>query len=77
MQHNGWDRAPKVTADLIRHLIGLNSPRKTVLFTTGWMITEADEDAIRSLPAGAWKPGLAQDGTLDCWQRLSALPALT
>jgi len=34
-----------------------------VLFTTGWMITEADEDAIRSLPAGAWKPGVAQDGT--------------
>ncbi|MGD0701814.1 MAG: hypothetical protein ABSA02_18260 [Trebonia sp.] len=22
----------------------------------------ADEDAIRQIPAGAWKPGLAQDG---------------
>jgi hypothetical protein len=49
--------------DLVRHLMSLNSPRKTVLFTTGWMITGADEDAIRLLPAGAWKPGTAQDGT--------------
>jgi Transposase DDE domain group 1 len=49
--------------DLVKHLLSLNTKRKTVLFTTGWMITEADEDAIRSLPAGAWKPGVAQDGT--------------
>jgi hypothetical protein len=48
--------------DLVKHLIGLNSKRKTALFTVGWMITEADEDAIRLLPASAWKPGLAQDG---------------
>jgi hypothetical protein len=26
------------------------------------MITVADEDAIRQIPAGAWKPGIAQDG---------------
>jgi hypothetical protein len=25
------------------------------------MITVADEDAIRQIPAGAWKPGIAQD----------------
>src|SRR6478735_9157907 len=49
--------------DLVKHLIGLNSKRKTTLFTMGWMITEADEDAIRLLPPGAWKPGTAQDGT--------------
>ena len=28
-----------------------------MLFTCGWMITAADEDAIRQLPADAWKPG--------------------
>jgi hypothetical protein len=27
------------------------------------MITAADEDAIRQVPAGAWKPGTAQDGS--------------
>jgi hypothetical protein len=33
-----------------------------VLFTCGWMITPADEDAIKMLPASAWQPGLGQDG---------------
>jgi hypothetical protein len=28
--------------DLIGHLLSLSSPRKTVLFTCGWMITAAD-----------------------------------
>ena len=36
-----------------------------MLFTCGWMITAADEDAIRQVPAGAWKPGTAQDGTAE------------
>ena len=31
----------------------------------GWMITAADEDAIRKLPADAWKPGTAQDGSVE------------
>jgi len=35
-----------------------------VLFTCGWMITAA-EDAIRQVPAGAWQPGTAQDGTAE------------
>ena len=26
------------------------------------MITAADEDAVRKIPAGAWKPGTCQDG---------------
>ena len=38
-------------------------PRRKVLFTCGWMITAADEDAIREVPADAWKPGIAQDGS--------------
>ena len=48
--------------ELIAHLLSLSSARKSVLFTCGWMITAADEDAIRQVPAGAWKPGTTQDG---------------
>jgi Transposase DDE domain group 1 len=48
--------------ELIEHLISLSSPRKTALFTCGWMITAADEDAIGQVPADAWKPGTRQDG---------------
>ena len=52
--------------DLIKHLLSLSIPRrKKVLFTCGWMITAADEDAIRQLPADAWKPGIAQDGSAE------------
>jgi len=51
--------------ELIRHLLGMSSPRRTVLFTCGWMITAADEDAIRQVPAGAWEPGIGQDGTIE------------
>ena len=29
------------------------------------MITEADEAAIMAVPAGAWKPGIGQDGTAE------------
>ena len=43
----------------------MSSPRRTVLFTSGQMITAADEDAIRQVPAGAWKPGTGQDGTAE------------
>jgi hypothetical protein len=48
--------------ELIDHLLKLASPRRKVLFTCGWMITPADEDAIRLLPGSAWKPGVDQDG---------------
>jgi hypothetical protein len=51
--------------ELIKHLLSMSSPRKTVLFTCGWMITAADEDAIRQVPAGAWKPGISQDGAAE------------
>jgi hypothetical protein len=36
-----------------------------MLFTCGRMITQADEDAIKMVPAGAWKPGIAQDGSTE------------
>ncbi|HEY3957830.1 MAG TPA: IS1380 family transposase [Streptosporangiaceae bacterium] len=48
--------------DLVEHLLGMSSPRKALLFTCGWMITPSDEDAIKMAPAGAWKPGIGQDG---------------
>ncbi len=51
--------------ELVAHLLSLASPRRNVLFTCGWMITAADEDAIRQVPAGAWKPGTGQDGTAE------------
>jgi hypothetical protein len=49
--------------ELIKHLLSMSSPRRILLFTCGWMITAADEDAIRQVPADAWKPGTGQDGT--------------
>jgi hypothetical protein len=48
--------------ELIKHLLEMSSPRRTVLFTCGWMITAADEDAIGKIPEDAWKPGITQDG---------------
>jgi Transposase DDE domain group 1 len=51
--------------ELVKHLLSLSSARRLVLFTCGWMITAADEDAIRQVPAGAWKPGTGQDGSAE------------
>ena len=51
--------------DLVKHLLSMSSPRRTVLFTCGWMITAADEAAIMAVPAAAWKPGTGQDGTAE------------
>jgi hypothetical protein len=51
--------------DLVKHLLSLSSARRIVLFTCGWMITAADEDAIRQVPAHAWQPGTAQDGSAE------------
>ena len=51
--------------ELIAHLLSMSSARRIVLFTCGWMITASDEDAIRQVPAAAWKPGTAQDGGIE------------
>jgi hypothetical protein len=48
--------------ELIKHLLAMSSPRRKALFTCGWMIIAADEDAIRRVPEPAWKPGTGQDG---------------
>jgi hypothetical protein len=47
--------------ELIAHLLSLASRRRTVLFTSGWMITAADEEAIGLLPA-AWQAAMDQEG---------------
>jgi hypothetical protein len=51
--------------ELVKHLLSMSSPRRALLFTCGWMITTADEDAIRLLPAAAWEPGTRQDGSIE------------
>jgi hypothetical protein len=51
--------------ELIEHLLGMSSPRRKILFTCGWMITSADEDAIMQVPGGAWEPGIGQDGAIE------------
>jgi Transposase DDE domain group 1 len=51
--------------ELVKHLLSMSSPRKTLLFTCGWMITGADEAAIMQLPEDAWKPGITQDGDIE------------
>src|SRR5712672_2089072 len=50
--------------ELISHLLSLSSRRRTVLSTSGWMITGADEQAIGLLPATAWQAAVDQDGVV-------------
>ena len=50
--------------ELITHLLSLAGRCRTVLFSCGWAITEADEQAIGLLPAAAWQAGLDQDGAV-------------
>ena len=51
--------------ELVKHLLSMSSLRRKVLFTCGWMITSADEDAIMQVPDAAWKPGITQDGAAE------------
>lgn len=50
------------THALLNHLQALNTSRRTVRFTVGWTITDADETAIAALPKDAWTASLQQDG---------------
>jgi hypothetical protein len=52
------------THELLERLQALNTTRRTVRFTVGWKITEADEAAIAAVPESAWDTGLTQDGGL-------------
>lgn len=50
--------------ELISYLLSLATPRRRVLFTCGWAITQADEQAIGLLPAAAWQAAVDQDGVV-------------
>ena len=63
--------------ELINHLLSLTTGRRTMLFTCGWMITDADEQAIRLLPAAAWHAGLDQDGTVQEDKHVAEITHLT
>jgi len=52
------------THDLLTHIASLNTSRRTVRYTVGWTITDADEAAIAALPPGAWTAALRQDATV-------------
>lgn len=53
------------THDLLAHLDALNTTRRTVYYTVGWTITDADEAAIAAVRKDCWQPGLHQDGDAD------------
>jgi hypothetical protein len=55
----------------------LNKLWRTVKFTVGWTITDADETAIAALPAPAWIDGLQQDGTATADAHVAELTAPT
>jgi len=63
--------------ELISHLLALASRRRTVLFTSGWMITEADEQAISKLPAAAWQAAVDQDGVVQQDKHVAEITHLT
>ncbi|MEV7969278.1 IS1380 family transposase [Sphaerisporangium sp. NPDC088356] len=50
------------THDLLNHLQGLNTARRTVRYLVGWTITEVDERAVALLPEDAWQVCLESDG---------------
>src|SRR5882757_5656506 len=63
--------------ELITHLLSLSSRRRTVLFTSGWAITEADEQAIGLLPASAWQTAVDQDGAVQDDKHVAEITRLT
>jgi hypothetical protein len=63
--------------ELISHLLSLSSRRRTVLFTSGWAITGADEQAIGLLPAAAWQAAVDQDGVVQEDKHVAEITHLT
>lgn len=46
---------------LLERIEALGTTRRTVRYTVGWTITEADEDAIAALPQEAWEAAVDRD----------------
>lgn len=64
------------THDLLVHLEGLNTARRTVRYLVGWTITALDEQAIALLPATAWTDSLDQDGGIQHGYHVAELTGL-
>jgi hypothetical protein len=52
------------THDLLSRLEALNTTRRTVRYTVGWKMTDAEETAIALLAEEDWQVSLHHDGTL-------------
>jgi hypothetical protein len=57
--------------------MSLSTRRRTVLLTCGWMITEADEAAIKMLPRDAWQAAVDQDGRVPKGTAVAEITHLT
>ena len=68
-------RRGRASHDLVEHLLSLSSARRMVLFTCGWMITAADEDAIRQVPAAPGNPAPARTARSRTARRSRRSPA--
>ncbi|MEU8252412.1 IS1380 family transposase [Nonomuraea sp. NPDC048916] len=64
------------THDLVEHMKGLNTTRRTVRFTVGWKITDTDETAIAKLPETAWQAAVRQDGEVHEHAQVAELTGL-
>jgi Transposase DDE domain group 1 len=64
------------THDLLEHLEGLNTARRTVRYTVGWKMTDADEAAIARLAEADWQDSLHQDGTVQPEYAIAELTGL-
>jgi hypothetical protein len=64
------------THDLLQHLQQMNKLWRTVKFTVGWTITDADERSIAALSANAWADSLSQDGTATDQAQVAELTGL-
>jgi hypothetical protein len=64
------------THDLIEHISGLNTRRRTVRFTVGFAITDVEESAIKILPERAWQTAWRQNGSLHQGYEVAELTGL-
>ncbi|MBG0814277.1 IS1380 family transposase [Planomonospora sp. ID82291] len=73
-----WIRldAAGATHNLVDHMQGLTTTRRTVRFTVGWKITGTDEAAIAKLPATAWQAAVRQDGEVHAHAQVAELTHL-
>lgn len=65
------------THHLLQHLHSLSTTRRTLRYTVGWKITDADEAAIASLPEKAWETALDQEGELQEGYQVAELTGLS